>query len=110
MSRTYRRLSGSQWHHNWIVKRWKEEPERGGSSRSWPDMDRRNSMIRELARYHSDNGYSDMGTPSWWINEFMTVPQRQEVRRLVHKVRHLPLEDAGELMFPLAKKPHHYYW
>jgi len=66
-------------------------------------------MIQELRHYHSDAGWC-MSIPSWWIREFMTVPQRQEVRRLVNKIHHLSLEDAAELMFPLAKKPHEYYW
>lgn len=50
-----------------------------------------------------------MGTPSWWIRQMMTRPQRQEVRRLVKRTMELvDCEDAP--LFPLAKKPHKYYW
>ena len=63
------------------------------------------------AYYHSD-GYGTMhSTPSWWTRTFMTRPQRQEVRRLVHKVmglRRHELDDAP--VFPHPKRPHHYYW
>jgi len=48
-------------------------------------------------------------TPSWWIRAMMTRPQRQEVRRLIKRTMELAdYEDAPP--FPLAKKPHHYYW
>jgi hypothetical protein len=39
----------------------------------------------------------------------MTRPQRQEVRRLIkHATELVDYEDAP--LFPLAKKPHIYYW
>jgi hypothetical protein len=48
-------------------------------------------------------------TPSWWTRQMMTRPQRQEVRRLVkHTMGLADYEDAP--LFPLAKKPHVYYW
>ena len=48
-------------------------------------------------------------TPSLWIRTMMTRPQRQEVRRLVKRTMELvDYEDAP--MFPLAKKPQHYFW
>lgn len=50
-----------------------------------------------------------MKTPGWWVHDMMTVPQRAEVRELLGRVMRLSdLEDAPE--FPLAKKPHDYYW
>lgn len=39
----------------------------------------------------------------------MTRPQRQEVRRLVKRTMEL-VNYEGAPLFPLAKKPHHYYW
>jgi hypothetical protein len=48
-------------------------------------------------------------TPSWWIRDMMTRPQRQEVRRLIKRT--MELVDYGDApLFPLAKKPHIYYW
>lgn len=50
-----------------------------------------------------------MNTPSWWIREFMTAPQRAQTRNMlasIHKVHFLD-EVPG---FPLAKKPHCYFW
>lgn len=107
MSRTYRRLRGDQQWHNRILQRWEQDPEHGGNIR-WPGEGWW-SREKELARYHGDMGWS-YSTPSHWIRQYMTKPQRQEVRKLIHKVHTLPIEDAGELMFPLAKKPHDYYW
>lgn len=50
-----------------------------------------------------------MREPNWFIREYMTIPQRAEVRNLISKVEHLvDLEDTPE--FPLAKKPKLYYW
>lgn len=115
MSRTYRRTTGDQSDHRYVVEKhtnpWRHGPvwKYSGKPRELePDWER--ALAKELARYHSDNGWS-MNTPSWWVRDFMTEPQRQEVRRLIHQVRRSAcLEDAGEIMFPLAKKPHHYYW
>ena len=48
-------------------------------------------------------------TPGWWVNEFMTTPQRAETRDLLRRV--LKLRDPEDApLFPLAKKPHLYYW
>lgn len=49
--------------------------------------------------------YEWMNTPSWWIKEMMTVKQRAQTRQLLHKVA-----LGCEPLFPLAKKPHIYYW
>jgi len=50
-----------------------------------------------------------MTTPNWWINAMMTRPQRAEVHRLLVITQRLTdLENTPE--FPLAKKPHIYYW
>ena len=48
-------------------------------------------------------------TPSSWIRQMMTRPQRQEVRRLIKRAIQLVDYDDAPL-FPLAKKPHVYYW
>lgn len=50
-----------------------------------------------------------MSTPSHWVHDMMTVPQRAETRRLLQVLHRLhDLEDSPE--FPLSKKPHMYYW
>lgn len=49
------------------------------------------------------------GNPGWWTREFMTVPQRARTRTLIGKLHRLEdLEEAP--LFPLAKKPHIYFW
>ena len=109
MSRTYRRLGGDQSWHNSLIRRW-EEDNHGGSSRSWPDLYWGKSLQKELAQYHGDTGWS-RNTPSWWIRQFMTRPQRQQVRQLSQKVLQMPIGELIDCpLYPLAKKPHHYYW
>ena len=50
-----------------------------------------------------------MTTPGSWTRLMMTRPQRQRVRKLSDDLKRLAdLEDAPE--FPVAKKPHAYYW
>lgn len=48
-------------------------------------------------------------TPSEWVNKKMTRPQRVKVRALLRGVVKDEL-DSSEVMFPLAKKPHIYFW
>jgi hypothetical protein len=61
------------------------------------------------SRNFGDNWRWLQATPSWWIRDMMTRPQRQEVRRLIKRTTELvDYEDAP--LFPLAKKPHVYYW
>lgn len=48
-------------------------------------------------------------SPGWWVREMMTRPQRAKTRELINEVKKLDdLENAPE--FPLARKPHIYYW
>jgi hypothetical protein len=47
-------------------------------------------------------------TPSWWIHDMMTVKARGQERVLLNKV--LAGEDADGMTWPLARKPHIYYW
>lgn len=48
-------------------------------------------------------------TPSWWVREFMTAPARAKERRVLNAIRRGAIDsDAG--IFPLARKPHIYYW
>lgn len=94
MARTYRRKGGNQRRKSY--PRWRYQDE---------DPKKFNAM------WHADGYrfYACRGTPSAWTNAFMTRPQRAEVRRLTHKVmRLIDLEDTP--LFPLAKKPHQYYW
>lgn len=106
MSRTYRRLKGDMTDRYWITK---EQEWTGKGFRDLPISETPTpEMIRKLVEYHSDNGRV-MSTPSWYINQFMTRTQRTETRRCLQKVLRLrDPEDAP--LFPLAKKPHLWYW
>lgn len=60
-------------------------------------------------RQFGDNWQWLRSTPSEWVRIMMTKPQRAETRRLLHAVQKMDdLDDAPQ--FPLAKKPHVYYW
>jgi hypothetical protein len=56
------------------------------------------------------DGRASMGsTPSWWITEFMTRPERRKNKRLCNKV--LKGADPDNIAWPLGtRKPHIYYW
>ena len=45
-------------------------------------------------------------TPGWWNTLFHHRPKRREHGRLIHKV----LRGEEELIWPLDKRPHKYYW
>jgi hypothetical protein len=55
---------------------------------------------------HGINYYPISHTPSWWIHDMHTVQQRADERRLLHRVLH----GNNEQVWPLARKPHIYYW
>jgi len=46
-------------------------------------------------------------TPSAWTNTMMTRPARAKTRDLLSKAK---TRDVDLTEFPLAKKPHVYYW
>lgn len=102
MSRTVRRKNAGPQDYKWLFSDWHLRY-------SYPGVGKEKAKTKTKANYHSD-GYRGMSsTPGWWVNEFMTRPQRAKTRALTHKVMALDdLEDAPE--FPLAKKPHIYYW
>ena len=51
------------------------------------------------------NSWHWMTTPSWWIHEMMEKPLRAKIR----KAEQIALVE-GDAVFPLAKKPHQYFW
>jgi hypothetical protein len=100
MSRTYRRTKGDQDHHYYILHKWM------GNYRK-QDVDLEVDRIRELRRYHSDNGWC-MSTPGWWNNLTCTRPLRVMFREFAHNVKHtVDLEDVPP--FPnRLRRP--WYW
>jgi hypothetical protein len=46
-----------------------------------------------------------MTTPSKWTRAMMTAPQRRETRDMLKKAG-----PDTDVMLPLPKKPHNYYW
>lgn len=52
-----------------------------------------------------------MNTPSWWIREFMTVPQRAAGRTWERNVVREKIEDLDAVDKPnISRKPHLYFW
>lgn len=101
MSRTYRRRHGLG-NHTWNL--WDTYDPEVRRRRQTTDEE-----YRKRLRYLHSEKYHPMSTPSWWISVSHTRPQRSQTRQLISKtMRLLDLEDTP--LFPLAKKPHHYYW
>jgi hypothetical protein len=49
------------------------------------------------------------GTPGWWVNRWMTRPQRRECQRVTRLVLGERL-DPDAAVWPDDHKPHVYYW
>lgn len=51
-------------------------------------------------------------TPSWWVNLFMTRPQRHAAQRWERDIQKIQdQEELEEVDTPnVSKKPHKYYW
>ncbi len=72
-------------------------------SRTWHHGD------KAKQRKFGDNWRWYQSTPSWWVRICMSKPHRAGTRRLLAETHRLvDYEDAAE--FPLARKPHEYYW
>ena len=103
MSRTKRQLTGDQDWKDWLMK-----PDR--LERDYPNLSYADAVKKATACYHSD-GSRTMTTPSWWVRMSMTVPQRAKVRALCRVVEKMKLDELIDYpVFPLAKKPHKYFW
>jgi len=108
MSRTYRRrhdkapfwvVHDYEWHYGFRNSVCVQVPYTG------------KDLKREIAKWHSDSGWhGDFGNcPGWWIHDFHEVPMRAKTRNILKKVKRLvDYEDVEE--FPIARKPHIYYW
>jgi len=110
MSKTYRRtLKGKK--RDWIYSPWPEIgwSRRAGFFRSLEDCE--DSFYSRHPHRCQDRGdyIEHMSTPSWWVHDMMTSPQRAETRSLLRKVLKGEV-DMDEVMFPLSRKPHIYYW
>lgn len=50
-------------------------------------------------------------TPSWWINQMMTRPQRVASKKFEREIVKCNIEELEELDAPIiGRKPHIYYW
>lgn len=60
--------------------------------------------------HHVNQKYSQ-STPSWWVRQYMTVPQRAQARLWELQVKQTKVEDLDTLDLPAhGKKPYAYYW
>lgn len=64
---------------------------------------------KEKKKKFGDLYWCYKSTPSAWINRKMTRPQRVIVRALSRSIVKGG-DREGDVLFPLAKKPHIYYW
>jgi hypothetical protein len=103
MSKTKRRVNGDQSWKDWMLSDWRLD-------RDSPNLSHAEAVKKNTARYHSDGSWT-MTTPGWWVRMMMTTPQRAKVRGLLREVMHMELDNLIDYpFFPLAKKPHCYYW
>lgn len=105
------RGSDTSWRARWGLK-----PVRFPEIEYWPEVRSAewNAMFHPRGR-HGNRGrkisgpYSQMSSyPAWHDILFHTRPLRRATKRCEHKV--IQGADADDLAWPLAKKPHKYYW
>jgi hypothetical protein len=110
VSKTYRRTTKGRktdWiYHGWRDAKWSR---RAGFFLSAEDCE--DIFYSKHPHRRADRGdYLEwMTTPSIWVRDMMTVPQRAKTRALLRKVLKGEV-DADEVVFPHARKPHIYYW
>ena len=64
------------------------------------------AYMKSFEKVYGYNYYSN--TPHWWHNEFHERPMRRQVKRAL---RDVSLANMGEeVILPVFKKPHIYYW
>lgn len=80
----------------------------------------RDALRRRLEGKSRDRGNRDLtedeayarsyhsGYPRWWDKMFHTRPRRSAVRALEREA--LISDEVADLIWPLDKKPHQYYW
>lgn len=100
MSRSIRRFQAARMKTRYVRRAFEHSPE--WFFGAWP--------YRRPGRWwaHGVNYYPFSHTPSWWIREMMAVKARAQEKTLRHRV--LRGDDAEGLAWPLARKPHVYYW
>lgn len=69
---------------------------------------RTKSRRPHFARHDPDVRYWLCRWPAWWDIVFHTRPQRRKEKELEKKV--LSGADPDEIVWPVDKKPHHYFW
>lgn len=61
--------------------------------------------------HHHRNQKWSWSTPSEWVNQMMTRPQRAKVRKWEVEAKQTKVEELDGLDLPAhGKKPHVYYW
>ncbi|MBT4520666.1 MAG: hypothetical protein HOC23_11730 [Halieaceae bacterium] len=69
-----------------------------------------NGRIRRIYTSRHKWGVHYGKSPGWWVDIFMTRPQRRAEAHLCHLLGQ-GMTDADEVIFPLGNhKPHEYYW
>ena len=73
------------------------------------DRDRNGRIRRNRTSRHKWGVHYDK-SPGWWVNLFMSRPNRREEAHLCRLLSREAIE-ADEVIFPLGNhKPHEYYW
>lgn len=84
-----------------------KHPEDFDENGRWKFNNERTKKRKEL-----DTEWHWMTTPSWWINLFMTRPQRKQAQIWEQELKKIrEMEELDDLDTPnVSKKPHKYYW
>jgi len=85
----------------------RRRPRSHGYHRARQDKERQADMKRRLGRYA---GYIWLGSwPRWWDVVLHRRPNRAANQELLRRVKS-EIVDFEDVSWPLAKKPHNYFW
>lgn len=82
-------------------------PRRRSYSRARQDRARKADLERRLGDYYR---WLWLGNwPQWWDLMFHRRPHRAATKDMIRKIKS-EHSDADDVSWPLAKRPHKYYW
>jgi len=62
-------------------------------------------------RHHHHRQFSPSKSPGWWHHIFFERPARAQRRALERQaLKVINLDEVDPVLWPLASKPHIYYW
>ena len=73
----------------------------------WYTMNYANHCANKVARFNTRHTWP---VPKWWDKVMHTRPRRAQERMAIRQLLAEGGDYDGDIVFPLSKKPHNWYW